>query len=86
MLLVGFVMMVMRFQEPDAHIFKVVALTAPGIVITVITQAHWSKHRSEFTGGDAPRPTTTPVENTPAQETPKRRARQRRRGRARGRR
>ena len=86
MLLVGFVMMVMRFQEQDAHIFKVVALTAPGLVITVITQAHWSRHKSGFTGSeDAGQQAHVQIPGATDQETPRRRTRQRRRGRARAR-
>ena len=77
--------MVVKFREPDADIFKVAALSAPGLVITVITQAHWSRHKSEFTGGDEQRPTTAPVEDAATQGPARRRTRQRRRGRARAR-
>lgn len=86
MLLAGGVMMVVKFREPDADIFKVAALAVPGLVITVITQAHWSRHKSGYTnGGDEQRPTTAPVEDSAAQEPARRRTRQRRRGRARAR-
>ncbi len=79
-------MMVVKFREPDADIFKVAALAAPGLVITVITQVHWSRHKSGYTnGGNEQRPATPPVEDSAAQEPARRRTRQRRRGRARAR-
>ena len=86
MLVVGLVMIVMGFQEQDAHVFEVAALAAPGLIITVITQAHWSRHKSEYTdGGDEQRPATAPVEDSSAPGPVRRRTRQRRRGRARAR-
>ena len=79
--------MVVKFQEPDADIFKVAALAAPGLVITAITQAHWARHKSEFTGGGQ-RPANVPVEGGAPQESARQRTRRRpggRRGRARAR-
>ena len=79
--------MVVKFREPDADIFKVAALAAPGLVITVFTQLHWSRHKSGFTESDhAPEPAPAPVRGATEQEVARRRTRQRRRGRARGRR
>ena len=86
MLLAGGVMMVVKFREPDADIFKVAALIVPGLVITGITQAHWSRHKSEYTdGGDEQMATTAPVEGDAPREPARRRIRQRRRGRSRAR-
>ena len=79
MLLAGGVMIVFRFNEPDANTLRLAALVAPGLVVTGITQAHWTRHKQEFLVANAKQLSETVIEHTatpqPASPSPRRRKR-----------
>jgi hypothetical protein len=86
MLLAGGTMIVVRFREPDVNLLELAALIAPGLVVTGITQAHWSKHKSDYPIAKPEESPAAPVPGRPAQEPTTQRSRRRRRKGARNRR
>jgi hypothetical protein len=86
MLLAGGTMIVVRFREPDVNLLELAALIAPGLVVTGITQAHWSKHKSDYPIANPVESPATVVPGRPTQEPTTQRSRRRRRKGARNRR
>ena len=68
-----------------AYGFSVVALIAPGVVLTMVTQVHWTMYRGKLRAGfgqhPVPGPTDVPDEAGPAPRSRRARARQKGQGR-----
>ena len=81
MLMSGGFMIWLQVRESNADRIVLVLLIAPGVIVTVITQALWTRHKRELASGVAERGSLPQVVKGPDQYQ---KMRSRRRGRRRG--